>query len=89
MTTILQNDRYRRGFVKFVKNDLKRAHQLKKILKLLLQDPQHPGLNMEKLKGSKIYTARINKGDRLFFQWISDSTILLIDIGPHDKYRDY
>jgi len=44
---------------------------------------------MEKLKGSLYWTIRISLSNRIFFIWIDKKTALLIDIGPHDKYRKF
>lgn len=74
---------------KFVKNNLILLNKTIKAITLFVKDPQHPSLNIEKLKGSRIWTIRIDKGNRIFFSWIDESTALFIDIGKHDKYRKY
>lgn len=58
-----------------------------KTLKKFSHNPNHPSLRLEKLHGSKIWTVRIDKGNRIFLAWIDTSTVLLVDIGKHDKYR--
>ena len=86
MITFYKTSKYDRERDKYVKNNSTRAEQLIKALQLLSTDPQSPGLNVEKIS-KDMYTLRINKGDRLFFMWIDKETILLLDIGEHDKYR--
>lgn len=54
-----------------------------------MNNPNHPSLNLEKLKGSDYWTIRIDKGNRIFFKWIDKTEALFIDIGKHDKYRKY
>ena len=80
---------YYRALRSFVKNNKKNAENIKKALKLFKENPRHPSLNLEKLKGSSIWTIRIDKSNRIFFSWINKTTALFLDIGKHDKYRRY
>lgn len=81
---------YYRALKKFVTNNKKNAEAIKKALKLFRENPNHPSLNMEKLRNAKgMYTFRLNKSDRVFFIWLEKDSVLLIDIGQHDKYRKY
>ncbi len=74
---------------KFLKNNQLLLDRTTKAIDLFVNDPKHPSLNLEKLKGSIYWTIRIDKASRIFFYWIDDSTALFIDIGKHDKYRKY
>ena len=89
MINILNSPRYERERDKFVKNNPENANALIKTLDKFSNNPSYPSLNLEKLGGTKIWTIRINKGNRIFFSWINESTALFIDIGKHDKYRRY
>lgn len=80
---------YYRALKGFVKNNKRNAENIKKALKLLRENPHHPSLNLEKLKGSHIWTIRIDRGNRIFFSWTDKTTALFLDIGKHDKYRGY
>lgn len=80
---------YYRALKHFVKNNKRNATKVKKTLKLFKENPTHPSLNLEKLKGTKIWTIRIDSGNRIFLSWVDESAVLLIDIGRHDKYRKY
>ena len=80
---------YYRALKSFVKNNKRNAENIKKTLKILKENPHHPSLNLEKLSGSKIWTVRIDKSNRIFFFWVDGKTALLIDIGKHDRYRRY
>ncbi len=80
---------YYRSLRKFVKGNKRNATNAKKAIKIFEKNPHYPSLNLEKLKGSSIWTIRIDKGNRIFFSWINESTALFIDIGKHDKYRRY
>lgn len=75
---------------KYIKNNSKRFEDYKKNVILLLSNPLHPGLNIEKLKNAKgVYTIRLNKNDRIFFIRKKENIVIFIDIGKHDKYRKY
>lgn len=89
MITLLKTSRYEKEQIKFIKNNTKRANVLVKTLNKFAYNPTHPSLNLEKLGGTKVWTIRIDKGNRIFFSWIDKKTALLIDIGKHDKYRRY
>lgn len=80
---------YYRSLRQFVKNNKRNATKIKKVLTLFKDNPGHPSLNLEKLKGTKTWTIRIDKGNRIFLSWVDESAVLLIDIGRHDKYRKY
>ena len=80
---------YYRALKNFVKNNKRNAQNIKKALKLLKENENHPSLNLEKLKGSYIWTIRIDKGNRIFFSWINKATVLFLDICKHDKYIKY
>lgn len=82
-------NKFDRARKKFTKNNPQNAQSLKKTLVLFRNNPKHPGLNLEKLKGNNIWTIRIDKGNRIFFIWIDKNTVLFLDIGEHDKYRRY
>ena len=81
--------KYFRSLKIFVKNNRRNAENTKKALKLLKENPKHPSLHLEKLKGSKVWTIRIDKANRIFLSLMDRNTILLLDIGKHDKYRKY
>lgn len=80
---------YIAAYKKYVKDNKQRVKVLKKALLLLKENPKHPSLHTEKLQGSNMWTVRISKGERLFFIWYDENTILLVDLGAHDKYRAY
>lgn len=89
MLAIRLSKRYESEASKFVNKNPQRFKQIKKALKLLVKNPIHPSLNIEKLKGVAIWTIRLNQKDRIFFTWEDKNILLLIDIGKHDKYRRY
>lgn len=89
MPNIQYSPRYLSSRKKFLRNNLELLAKTSKAVVLFSKNPKHPSLNLEKLKGSKIWTIRVDKGNRIFFYWIDQSTALFIDIGKHDKYKKY
>lgn len=89
MITISYSPKYLAARKKFLKNSSQLANKTIKAILLFVKNPQYPSLNLEKLKGAKIWTIRIDRGNRIFFYWIDQSRALFIDIGKHDKYRKY
>lgn len=81
--------KYKRELKRFVKHNKQRALEVKYAIDLLVQNPKHPGLHTEKLGGSDTWTIRLSEGNRLFFLWEEGTTITLIDIGSHDRYKSY
>ena len=84
---------YSSGYLKarkrFLKNNPILLNKTIKAINLFTKNPKHPSLNLEKLSGTKFWTIRIDKSNRIFLTWIDRSTALFIDIGKHDKYRKY
>jgi mRNA interferase RelE/StbE len=69
--------------VKRLPIDVKKV--LKKKLDLLADDPKHPSLRTNKIKGSEgIFEASINMDIRMTWEFYEDG-ILLRNIGKHDK----
>ena len=89
MIKIQYSSRYLSSRKKFLSNNLDLLNKTIKAISLFVKNPQHPSLNLEKLKGSHIWTIRIDKGNRIFFSWINNTTALFLDVGKHDKYRRY
>lgn len=87
MRKIYTNSHFDRELKRYIKKDNKNQSLIKLVLIRLLHNFKHPSLNTEKLKGKGLYTVRITKGDRLWFKVLDDDSILLLDIGKHDKYR--
>lgn len=74
---------------KFVKKDKKKALSVISAVDKFKNNPHHPSLHLEKLKGSDFWTIRIDKGNRIFFICQSEKSVLFCNVGPHDKYRKY
>lgn len=55
-----------------------------KQLSLLLKNPRHPSLNINKMSGFDLYEARLDKHNRFVYGAIDDE-IWFYTIGPHDE----
>lgn len=89
MIKIIRSPHLNRNLKKYVKKNTDRAEAVLSALNTFRHNPNNPGLNTEKLVNSEIWSMRINRGDRIFLVWIDKKTVLLVDIGPHDKYKNY
>ena len=89
MITIKFSKRYLTREKKFTKYNTARIEEIEHTLKLFLDNPVHPSLNLEKLTKSGVWSIRLSRGDRIFFIWLGQNTVLLVDIGKQDKYRNY
>ena len=89
MIKIKYSSRYLSSRKKFLSKNLDLFNKTIKAISLFVKNPRYPSLNLEKLKGSHIWTIRIDKGNRIFFSWIDKTTVLFLDIGKHDKYKRY
>jgi mRNA-degrading endonuclease RelE of RelBE toxin-antitoxin system len=89
MVKLQYSSRYLSSRAKFLKNNPNLLDKTIKAITLFVENPKHPSLNLEKLKGSPCWTIRIDKGSRIFLYWVDKNTALFIDIGKHDKYRRY
>lgn len=56
----------------------------------LVQDPSHPGLNLEPLRGAAGYLSiRANRSFRIIVMRVEEGIFDVVDVGPHDIYRRY
>ncbi len=79
---IARTERFKRAYRKLSPEDQARA---KKTIRLLLENPRHPGLRVKRVKGTRhIWEARVSRCCRLTFE-IRDDAYLLRNIGEHDK----
>lgn len=86
MYKIYKAARFIEAYKKFVKKNPQRAEALIKSLKRFRENPNHPGLHVEKLKAIKYWSMRVDLSNRIFFIK-NKNDIILTDLGPHDKYK--
>ncbi|MBI3577441.1 hypothetical protein HY086_05385 [Candidatus Gottesmanbacteria bacterium] len=53
---------FERSFKKFIKGNAVLKEKVKETLARFAKDPKHPSLRLEKLKGSQMWTIRMDKG---------------------------
>ena len=59
--------------------------QARKAIRLLGENPRHPSLRVEKIKGTEgIWEARVSRSIRMTFE-VHGDLIILRNIGKHDK----
>jgi mRNA-degrading endonuclease RelE of RelBE toxin-antitoxin system len=87
MTSVRPTTRFENAF-KGLSHEVQKA-VMKALLKLI-DNPSHPGLNLESLRGAPgYYSIRANRGFRIILLQADPTTFDLIDVGPHDIYRRY
>lgn len=83
MPELERTDRFDRRFGK-KPNDQQAA--ILKTIKLLADDPGHPGLHVKRVTGwPGVWSARVNRSDRLSFEWGADGQLVLRYNCHHDE----
>ena len=85
---IERTKRFDRELKKYLHNNPTKFIKYSQALQKFVNNPLQPGLKTEKITSS-VWTFRVNRGDRIFFTWVDQETALLIDVGSHNKYRQY
>lgn len=77
---------YTKRFLKnFKRLNAAEKAQLKKKLKLLMQDPLYPSLRTKRIQGTaSLFEFSVNMDVRVIWEYEGDTLILLLDIGHHD-----
>lgn len=79
---------FNKSYKDFVFGNDAKKRKIKKALLLFGANPSYPSINTEKLKGTDIWTIRIDLGNRLFFKWSKDcDTAVFFLVGKHDLYK--
>lgn len=55
-------------------------------LRLLAENPRHPGLRARRWPGTELWYARVSRDIRLFYE-VREGYYLLLDVGHHDIER--
>ena len=75
-------DRFQRAYNDLTDQD---AERVKKALRLLVENPRHPGLRVKRVQGTdRIWEARASLSIRLTFEMHGD-LIVLRNVGAHDE----
>jgi mRNA-degrading endonuclease YafQ of YafQ-DinJ toxin-antitoxin module len=64
--------------------------QVKKKLEILTQNPLHPSLRTKRIQGTvNLFECSVNMSIRIIWYCESDETIILVDIGLHNIFRQF
>lgn len=85
---INRSSRFKRSFKKLppkIKKDFDRK------IKIFFNNPFNPSLHTHKLKGNlaDYYAFYLMDGYRTLFDFASENTVVLVNIGSHDDYKKW
>lgn len=87
MITVAYSTAFSRAYKKFIKNQPGKQQLFQEKLNLFIEDPTNPKLRTHKLKGilKDFLAFSIDYDLRVIFYFISDTEVILEDIGTHDE----
>jgi len=83
---IKPSTKYQKSFIKLTKNNRQLGNQIITTLNTFKNNPNHPSLQLHKLKNSEVWSISVNMQIRIIFIYQNKDTIL-IDIGTHSIYN--
>lgn len=90
MPRLILTANFRKAVRKMAARDRDAAKRIEAALARFESDPRHPGLNFEKLSGSRHYSIRASRGERIVLLPAGDDAYEILDAGAHDAiYRRY
>ena len=79
---IARTERFKAAYMELTPSNQQRAQ---KAIRLLLENPRHPGLRVKRIKGTEgIWEARVSRSICMTFE-VHGDLIVLRNIGRHDK----
>jgi len=79
---IARTERFKAAYRELTPSNQQEA---RKAIRLLRENPRHPGLRVKKIKGAEgIWEARVSRSIRMTFE-VHGDLIILRNIGEHDK----
>lgn len=79
---IARTERFKAAYMELTPSNRQQAW---KAIRLLRENPCHPGLRVKKIKGTEgIWEARVSRSIRMTFE-VHGDLIILRNIGEHDK----
>jgi len=89
MPTVHFDPQFEQSYKLFTKRNTKIKLKIIKTLQIFTKNQKHPSLHLEKLHGKRIWTIRIDKGNRIFFIWSEKKdTAIFFLVGKHDLYKN-
>ncbi len=87
MIKVAYSPAFKRAYKKTLKNNSSRQILFQQKISLFLQDPFHPQLRTHKLSGvlKDFYSFSIEYDLRVIFYFISDTEVVLENIGTHNE----
>jgi proteic killer suppression protein len=87
MIELTWDESFTRTLKKWSKKHPELVDRFRQKLELFKNEPFHPSLKTHSLTGSLAgsFAISINYEQRLLFKFLSDTKVLLIDIGTHDE----
>lgn len=87
MIKVAYSPSFHRSFKRIIKNNSTRQVLFEDKISLFIITPFHPQLKTHKLKGAlkDFYSFTIEYNLRVIFYFISDTEVVLEDIGSHDE----
>jgi len=80
---LVRTERFKKSVLEL---DQRTRLRLKKQLKFLVENPQHPSLGVKKIKGTKsIFEARVDDYHRFTFEYGAKGEIILRVVGAHNS----
>jgi len=88
MLTVHSSARFKRSYKKM---PAKIKKDFSKRIEIFQKEPFYPSLNTHKLKGklANYYSFYLQDGYRVLFDFVSESTVILVNIGSHDNYSKW
>jgi len=85
---INRSSRFKRSFEKL---PIKIKEDFAQKIKIFFNDPFSPSLRTHKLKGNlaDYYSFYLKNGYRVLFDFESENTIILVNVGSHGDYRKW
>lgn len=87
MIELILDEQFLRILKKWRKKHPELVDRFQQKLTLFTNEPFHPSLRTHSLSGNlaEYWSISINYEQRLVFKFLSDTKVLLIDIGTHDE----
>ena len=78
------SDKFQKQVKKLIKANPSLKSQIRKTVRLLAKDINHPSLRLHKLSGEKYWSISVNKRIRIIASW-SEDRLNLLRIGTHEE----
>jgi len=84
MYEVFFSDAFYKKVRKIARKDPQQTNRIRKQLKILSKNPDHPSLRLHKLSGRNNWSVSVDRSVRIIIN-IEDNIIYFTDIGTHDE----